>query len=281
MHHSPLRRAALLAIVLLAFAAAPTAFAAGPGGPGVGWIRVGHLSPDMPPVDIYLAPFGQAQNLVIREARYGAVTPYSTLAPGQYTWSVRPVGATADTPPALTATITIAENTASTLLIFQTGPRNSPQSSLITDNMATPATGDGRIRVVQGSARPTPVTVSLSPGPVLGADLPYGATTQYINVPAGNAALKAVAGDVRDTTNVPVTAGSVQTVLVTQESGGLKVTPVMDGISPGTPPLLGVQAGGGGTAGAAGSSPVWPVIAAVGLAGIFLLLPGRRRGRGW
>jgi len=282
-----LRRTALLAVVLTAvaagfgtapaFGAAPLAAAAGP---GVGWIRVGHLSPDVPPVDIYVTPFGQAQKLVIREAGYGQVTPYATLAPGQYTWSVRPVGADAGTPPALTATITVAENTAYTMLIFQTGPQGAPQSQLVTDNLANPGAGDGRVRVVEGSAVPAPVSVAASPGPTLGTDLPYGTTTQYADVPAGDVALKLTAGGVNSTASVRVEAGTVVTMLVTQNGGSLRVTPLVDGISPATAPLLGVQTGGGATADLAGSSPLLPTLAAVGLAAIFLLLPRRRHRHG-
>src|SRR3569833_4333826 len=84
-----LRPGGLTAAALLLVALTPvTAEAATAPGPGVGWIRVGHLSTQVPPVDIYFAPFGQAEKVVIRKAGYGAVAPYSSLGFGLFSLSL-------------------------------------------------------------------------------------------------------------------------------------------------------------------------------------------------
>ncbi|MDT7657369.1 MAG: hypothetical protein QOF38_2084, partial [Pseudonocardiales bacterium] len=73
----------MLTAPALALAAPAPKPAPAPGAPS-GWVRLGHLSPKTPPVDIYLSPFGLPQRVAFRQAAYGVVTPYKTLAPGTY-----------------------------------------------------------------------------------------------------------------------------------------------------------------------------------------------------
>jgi hypothetical protein len=251
-------------------------------GAGVGWVRVGHLAPAVPPVDIYLTPFGQAERLVIREAGYGAVTPYSTLPPGQYTWSMRLANSAITTPPALTAAVKIVEGTAYSLFVFATGPNGTPHPDLVTDTMTSLGTGMGMLRVVQGAPSATPVAVALRGGPALGSALAYGVTTSYVAVPAGQWPVVLSAGNTTSTVSITVSAGSVQTLLVTKQPDGLHTTAIVDGIGPAVQPLLGVQTGGGGTAVVPPTSlPVgWLLTAAavIVLATVGALFSLRRRG---
>src|SRR5262245_64878993 len=70
----------------------------------VGHVRLAHLSPDTPAVDVYLYPFGgSTPKLVLKAVPYGGVSPYERLAVGQYTVAMRPAGAAASTPPVLSA----------------------------------------------------------------------------------------------------------------------------------------------------------------------------------
>lgn len=270
-----LRPGGLIAAALLLTALTPLpAGAATAPGPGVGWIRVGHLSPKVPPVDIYFAPFGQAEKVVIRKAGYGAVTPYSSLGPGKYTLSMRPADAAPTTPPALTATIDVAERSAYSLLVFTNGPGETLKGDLITDDLTPPAAGKGRVRVVEGSAAIAPVTVSAPQGVTLAKDATYGQTSSYVDVPEGRWPLQLSGGAVKSAADVDVKAGSSTTVLVTENGGTLKANPISDGASLPEPPRLGVETGGGGTV----SSPVWPAfVAAAAL--LAALLAGRRAAR--
>ncbi len=271
-----LRPGGLAAAALLLVALTPvTAEAATAPGPGVGWIRVGHLSPKVPPVDIYFAPFGQAEKVVIRKAGYGAVTPYSSLDPGKYTLSMRPADAASSTPPALSATIEIAERSAYSLLVFTNGPGNTLKGTLVTDDLTAPAAGKGRLRIVEGSAAIAPVSVD-GPGVLLAKDAPYGFTSPYVDVPEGRWPLQLRSGSQKAGPEVDVKAGSSTTVLVLENNGVLKANPISDGASLPEPPKLGVETGGGGTA-SPSAPPLWPAFAAVAL--LAALVVGRRAAR--
>ena len=273
-----LRPGGLTAAALLLVALTPvTAEAATVPGPGVGWIRVGHLSPKVPPVDIYFAPFGQAEKVVIRKAGYGAVTPYSSLDPGKYTLSMRPADAASSTPPALSATIDVAERTAYSLLVFANGPDSTLK-------------GDPRHRRPHRAGRrqgPAPDRRGVGgdrPGQRRGPDRRPDRqgrrlrlqTSPYVDVPEGRWPLQLTGGTVQSTANVDVRAGTSTTLLVTENSGALKVNPISDGASLPEPPKLGVETGGGGTAPSSGR-PWWPAFAAAGL--LAALLVGRRAAR--
>jgi hypothetical protein len=264
---------AAAALLLTALTPMPAEAATAPG-PGVGWIRVGHLSPKVPPVDIYFAPFGQAEKVVIRKAGYGAVTPYSSLDPGKYTLSMRPADAAPTTPPALSATIDVAERNAYSLLVFTNGPGETLKGDLVTDDLTPPAAGKGRVRVVQGSAAIAPVTVAGPQGVTLAKDAAYGQISSYVDVPEGRWPLQLSGGSVKSAADVAVKAGSSTTVLVTENAGTLKANPISDGASLPEPPKLGVETGGGGTV----PVPLWPAFAAAAglLAALFL---GRRAAR--
>ncbi|MFJ9787043.1 DUF4397 domain-containing protein [Amycolatopsis sp. NPDC101161] len=271
-----LRPGGLAAAALLLVALTPvTAEAATAPGPGVGWIRVGHLSPKVPPVDIYFAPFGQAEKVVIRKAGYGAVTPYSSLDPGKYTLSMRPADAASSTPPALSATIEIAERSAYSLLVFTNGPGRTLKGTLVTDDLTAPAAGKGRLRIVEGSAAIAPVSVD-GPGVLLAQDAPYGFTSPYVDVPQGRWPLQLRSGTAKTSPEVDVKAGSSTTVFVLENNGVLKANPISDGASLPQPPKLGVETGGGGTASPSGT-PLWPAFAVAGLLAAFVV--GRRAAR--
>ncbi|MBB5857906.1 DUF4397 domain-containing protein [Amycolatopsis umgeniensis] len=268
-----LRPAGLLAAALLLLGGLPLPANAAPG-PGVGWIRVGHLSPKVPPVDVYFAAFGKAEKVVIRKAGYGAVTPYSSVAPGAYTISMRPADAAASSPPALSATIEIKETSAYSLLVFANGPGGGLQGDLVQDDLTAPAAGNGRVRVVQGSAALAPVTVTGPDGKAVASDAAYGVTTPYTNLPEGRWPLKLTSGGASSESTVDVKAGSTTSLLVTENGAGLKTEPIADGATLPDPPKLGVETGGGGTA--ENSLPWWPFAALPVLAALTVLAIRRR-----
>lgn len=267
------RLALVLALAALPLTPAVAGATAGPG-PSVGWIRVGHLSPKVPPVDIYVAAFGRQEKAVIRKAGYGAVTPYSSLNPGAYTLSMRPADAAPSTPPALTATVSIAAQTAYSLFVFANGPDGTLKGELVTDDLTQPKAGSGRVRLVQGSAALAPVTVNGPNGMVIAKDAAYGLTTPYTDIPQGRWPFQLTGGGKSAESSVDIRAGSVTTVLVTEiPGGGLKTQPLADGATMTDPPKMGIETGGGGTApnGSAG----WIALAASVLLGLGLLV--RRR----
>lgn len=234
----------------------------------IGWVRVGHLSPQVPPVDVYFAKFGQPERVAIRKAGYGAVTPYSTLPPGKYTLSMRPADASPTTPAALSATITIAPGTAYSLLVFANGPEGTLNGELVTDDLTAPKAGTGRVRMVQGAVEKAPVTATVTNGPTLGTDVTYGVVTPYAEVPPGKHEVSLAGSGTTTPTNLDVAAGSITTLLVTQQAGGFGVTTLVDSAGPAATPILGVETGAGGAV----SPPVSPVTAALVIVGGFLLM---------
>jgi len=247
--------AAALFALLLAVAGATTASAdtvPAPTNPS-GFLRVGHLAPDVGPVDVSLTRADGGTANVLTTAPYGAFTPYQTLTPGFYTVAMRPAGAQASTEPMLSAPVTVDKGKAYTLLA--TGTRDALKTSLINDDLTKPPTDTSRVRLVQGSTAAPTLTVAAVGGPTLSRDLAYGQATGYANVPQGRWTLKVVKADGSDAILtapvVDLAAGSVNSLLVTNApGGGFAITPVVDakGIDPAMAPTGGIQTGLGGTA---------------------------------
>ncbi len=247
--------AAALFALLLAVAGATTASAdtvPAPTNPS-GFLRVGHLAPDVGPVDVSLTRADGGTANVLTTAPYGAFTPYQTLTPGFYTVAMRPASAAAATEPMLSAPVTVDKGKAYTLLA--TGTRDALKTSLINDDLTKPPTDTSRVRLVQGSTAAPTLTVAAVGGPTLSRDLAYGQATGYANVPQGRWTLQVLTPEGSEAmTSAPVVdlaAGSVNSLLVTNApGGGFAITPVVDakGIDPAMAPTGGIQTGLGGTA---------------------------------
>src|SRR5262245_24748000 len=69
-----------------AAAAGQAAGQAATGRTATGWVRLAHLSPNAPPVDVYLYSFGNPHaRLVLHHVSYGTVSPYQQVPAGDYT----------------------------------------------------------------------------------------------------------------------------------------------------------------------------------------------------
>ena len=124
----------LLALVWASTAGAGSAAAQtvpAPSNPS-GFVRVGHLAPDVGPVDVYLMSASGGPQTVLETSPYGAFTPYQTLTPGFYTVAMRPAGAQASTEPMLSAPVTVDQGKAYTVLA--TGTR-ALKTSVINDDL--------------------------------------------------------------------------------------------------------------------------------------------------
>ena len=57
---------------------------------GIGWLRLAHLSPNTPPVDVYLYSFGNAHAMIVlKHVAYGTVSGYQSVKSGDYTVAMR------------------------------------------------------------------------------------------------------------------------------------------------------------------------------------------------
>lgn len=262
--------AALLAPAARAQQAPPTA--------PTGWLRVGHLAPHAPTVEIYFAPVGQAET-PIGQAAYGDLGSYLALPAGRYTWSMRPAGAPQASPAALDGIVDIRAGLAYTALVLERGPQHVLQSEYLGDDLATPPPGTGRVRLLQG-AEGAPLPAGILERPTDTRPLAYGATSPYSELPAGRWTAQVQNGAARS--SVEVTAGSTTTLLVTDNGTGLQLRPITDSTALATMPNHGVETGAGGTAAAAPTPAVAAAAAALAvtvLALITVAATGRARRR--
>lgn len=97
-----------------------------------GWVRIAHLSPEAPAMDIYLYPFGDpAHPTVLRDVSYGDVSAYMALAPGQYTVAMRGFDAPASSHPALVSSFMVSAKTAYTVAALGPDPGGPVRGVLI------------------------------------------------------------------------------------------------------------------------------------------------------
>lgn len=244
-----------------------------------GWLRLAHLSPDTPAVDVVVSPAGSpAVAATSTGLRYGSVSAWHRLAAGAYTVAVRAAGTATSTAPVLSTRVDLAPGGALTVALA--GPFAALRLAPREENLSPPAAGRARVQVVD-AASAGPLGVAVAGGPVLAAGLRLGTSGQPVEVPGGRTALRVTGGDASpQPVSVDLAGGSVTTLLLLDGAGGgLTVRPVLDAGGPSATPAGAVPAGGGGTA---GGFPLRLVAAmAAGLAGALLLAtfrPRRRRG---
>jgi len=245
----------------LVAATSPAASAASAATPD-GWIRIAHLSPQAPAMDMYVYPFGNpGRPLVLKDVSYGAVSAYMVVSPGQYTVAMRGFGAPASSKPALTTSFMVGAGTAYTLAAL--GPDPGLRTEVLKDQMATP-TGKAVVRVLQASLRQHLVTVSYGPD-ILARQLAFGAATSYRTVSPGARTIRFVASGQHTAMPVTLAAGTVHTIVVLDDASGLKVDAVTDAAGSQIMPKGAVSAGFGGTAPRPPANPApWLVTIAIG-----------------
>lgn len=242
-------------------AASPAASAA-PAASQDAWVRIAHLSPKAPAMDMYLYPFGEPGHpIILRDVSYGDVSAYMAVSPGQYSVAMRGFGAPASSPPALITSFMVTVGTPYTVAAL--GPDPGLRVEVLKDQMATP-TGKALVRVVQASLREHLVTVSYGPD-VLARQLAFGLATSYMAVSPGAQTVQFTASGEHAATSVKLAADTVHTIVVLDDSSGLKVDAVTDAAGSQIMPKGPVSAGFGGTAPHPPANPApWLVMIAAG-----------------
>src|SRR5580658_5119751 len=149
---TPRRLIMLLAAsaLLLGIPAAATASAASATS-GTGWIRLAHLSPNTPAVDVYLYSFGNSNaEIVLHHVAYGTVSPYEAVTAGDYSVAMRPTGASPSSQPVLSTSVTIQADHAYT--VAGMGPESGLRLAVLNDDLSTPS-GKSVIRVIEASLK--------------------------------------------------------------------------------------------------------------------------------
>jgi hypothetical protein len=242
-----------------------------------GWVRIAHLSPKAPAMDIYMYPFGDpAHPIVLRDVSYGHVSAYMAVSPGQYSVAMRGFGAPASSTPALTSSFMVSAQTPYTVAAL--GPDPGLRVEVLKDQMATPK-GHALIRVMQASLKEHLVTVSYG-SDVLARQLAFGSATSYVAVSPGGQTVRFSAPGEHAAMPVEVTADTVHTIVVLDNPSGLEVDDLTDAAGSQIMPKGAADAGFGGTAPHPPANPApWLLTLAVGVLLTAMGSAGLRRSR--
>jgi hypothetical protein len=167
------RRMAVLAIAAapLTLAAcsdddSPTAASA-----GTAQVRVAHLSPDAPPVDVYVNG-GRA----VAGAAFTDVTGYLAVPAGPVNIRVTPAGATS--PAVIDATVSLTDG--GNYTVAATGLLAGIEPIVLEDDRGT--TGQAKVRFVHASPDAPAVDIAVTGGPVLFSNVSFRQATPYPQV---------------------------------------------------------------------------------------------------
>jgi hypothetical protein len=234
-----------------------------------GFVRLAHLSPNTPAVDVYLYSFGDsAAQLVLHHVTYGTVSPFEQVAAGEYTVAMRPADAAPSTKPVLSATLNVIAGDAYT--VAGMGPASGLRLTVFSDPLTTPS-GSALVQVIQASLLQNSVSVTAG-GKTITSNLQFGKATTFIAVPAGTWSVRAAGPSETATQQIALAAGTVHTLVVLDDPGKLGIDDLLDAAGSAVAPASGVQTGFGGAAARPGE-PLLPW-AAAGLAGLLVAAGG-------
>jgi hypothetical protein len=245
---------------------------------GTGYLRLAHLSPNTPAVDVYLYSFGDPSAMVVlHQVAYGDVSPYESVASGEYTVAMRAVGAAPSSKPVLSTTIDVVSGHAYT--VAGMGPLSGLRLQVIDDSLAM--TPDAAlVRVIQASMHEDSVTVTAG-STTLGSNLSFTTVTPYKSVAPGTVTVSAVGQSEHGSGTFTLAPDTIYTLVVLDDAGHLKLASLVDSAGSKVTPQGGASTGFGGTAARPGASLLpWAAAAAAGvLAAAGGLIRVRRRRR--
>jgi hypothetical protein len=246
---SQLRRLGSAAAALAALAATVLLASPARAADGDGYVRLAHLSPDTPAVDVYLkAQSGNPKPQTFKGVAYGVMSPYLRLPTGTYSVAMRPAGADPSTDPVLTTEVNVENGAAYT--VAGVGRYADLGLRVLRDDLKLPDAGESKVRIIQASVRAPVLDVGVNNGPTIADGVQFATTTNYRNVKPGTWTVKVQPSGGGKTSTLPCTlgAGNVYSLLVLDaKGGGLKTQLRIDAGREGTMPLGGVATGGGGT----------------------------------
>jgi hypothetical protein len=216
---------------------------------GVGYVRLAHLSPDTPAVDVYLSSVtGAIPQQKFDAVGYGTVSKYLPLPPGTYAVAMRKKGDPSSAAPVLSTQATVEEGKAYT--VAGTGKFADLGLRVIPDDLGLPTAGKAKVRVIQASVKQPTLDVAVAGGAKIADAVPFATTTNYQTVEPGRWTLRLAAPGATSaatTVTAPLKAGAVYSLIILDGSGGLTAQLRTDASSSGVPEG-GVDTGGGGTA---------------------------------
>lgn len=168
----------LVMLVVSAFALVFTPFATVEA-QGNARLRVAHLSPDAPSVDVYAN-----DNKVLSNVPFKAVSDYLTVPAAKYTLKVFAAGADAKTAtPVINADATVEAGKDYT--VAATGKLAAIKPTILVDDNSAPAAGKARIRVFHASPDAPAVDIAVKGGAVVVPNLAFPSASGYLSLDAG------------------------------------------------------------------------------------------------
>lgn len=216
---------------------------------GDGYVRLAHLSPDTPAVDVYLrSPAGGIKPQTFRGVAYGAMSAYLRLPSGNYQVAMRPAGAPATTKPALTTDVDVAGGNAYT--VAGVGRYADLGLRVLRDDLRLPGAGRSKVRIIQASVKAPVLDVAGANGATIADRVEFATTTGYREVAPGKWSVRVVPTGGGRSSVLPCTlgTGSVYSLIVLDDKGGgLRPELHVDAERQGAVPLGGVATGDGGS----------------------------------
>ncbi len=242
------RRLAGLAAAAL-IVAVPVLVTATPAGAesAVGYVRLAHLSPDTPKVDVYLSRVGDSATKPqkFEHVGYGVVSKYLPLPVGTYAVAMRTEGAPETDAPVLTTQVTVQPGEAYT--VAGVGRFAGLGLTVLTDDLARPVSGKAKVRVIQASVAVPVLDVSLASGTPIAKSVAFASTTPYQLVTQGTwtLALRGTGSSAVTNLSCTMASGNVYSLLVLDSPAGLKLELRLDARGGDSAPDGGVEAGDG------------------------------------
>lgn len=230
---------AVLTAALLALAMAVPALAQ----TGDAQVRVAHLSPDAPNVDVYVN--GEPVE-ALQDVAYGTVSPYLPLPPGTQQVTVFAAGDTST--PVIDTPVDLASGAAYTIGAVGLVEDGSLTAQVYEDDLAAPSEGNGKVRAVHAVPDAGPVDIVPAGGEPLVTGLEFPNASPYAEVPADSYTLNVNAAGTDQTlisADADVEAGNIYSafavgtaaaesldVILTVDSSGMTEMPDTGGPSP-------------------------------------------------
>src|SRR5437763_6180627 len=257
------------ASALLVGVPAAAATAASAATASTGWIRLAHLSPNTPAVDVYLYSFGNSKaQIVLHHVAYGTVSPYEGVTAGDYSVAMRSAGAAPSSQPVLSTSVTVKAGHAYT--VAGMGPKSGLRLQVLNDQLTTPS-GKSSVRVIQASLKEQTVKFTCG-GQAIVPKATFASVSSYQAIPANTWTMEAIGSSSKATARYNMGAGTVHTMVVLDGASGLEIVNLEDAAGAGKPPVGGVTTGFAGTAPHGPGSPI-PWLAGIG-PGLLLVVTG-------
>jgi hypothetical protein len=184
------RRLLLLGLALMtALALVAPAFAQGT---GQAQVRVAHLAPDAPNVDVYVNG-----DPILTDIPYTTVSEYLSLPAGTQQVTVYATGET--TSPVIDTPVKLTAGGAYTVAAVGLVADDSLTAQVYEDDLRDPDSGNAKVRVVHASPDAGPVDVIPRGGRALVSGLTFPEASPYAEVPAGSYTLDVNAAGTKKT----------------------------------------------------------------------------------